>query len=107
MENRHVDREYLDEVLSRLVKDAGFQPEGWTHTEVKEYRRLVQGAHAAKVDTDLRNMRLLRIEPHADDPAKARATLSSGRVIGLTFKSSGGHVAVVLELLPPETDNLR
>jgi hypothetical protein len=105
MENRHVDREYLDGALSRLVTDAGFQPKGCTHTEVKEYRRLVQGARAAKVDTDLRNMRLLRIEPHADDHAKARATLSSGRVIGLTFKSSGGHVTVVLELVPPETGN--
>ena len=61
MENRHVDRESLDEALARLVTDAGFQPEGWTHTEVKEYRRLVQGARAAKVDTDLRHMRLLRM----------------------------------------------
>ena len=100
-----MDREYLDGALTRLVTDADFQPEGWTHTEVKEYRRLVQAARAAKVDTDLRHMRLLRIEPHADDPAKARATLSSGRVIGLTFKNSDGHVAVVLELLPRETDN--
>ena len=105
MENGHVDREYLDGALSRLVTDAGFRPKGWTHIEVKEYRRLVQCACAAKVVTDLRNMRLLRIEPHADDPAKARATLSSGRVIGLTFKSSGGHVTVVLELVPPETGN--
>jgi hypothetical protein len=102
MENRHVDREYLDGALSRLVTDAGFQPEDWTHTEVKEYRRLANVARAAKVDTDLRNMRLLRIEPHADDTARARATLSSGRVIGLTFKSSTGPV--VLELSPPETD---
>lgn len=103
MENRHVHRESLDGALNRLVTDPGFQPDGWTHAEVKEYRRLVQGARAAKVDTDLRNMRLLRIEPHAADPAKARATLSSGRVIGLTFKSSDGHVTVVFELLPPET----
>jgi hypothetical protein len=102
---KHVDREYLDGALARLVTDAGFQPEGWTLTEVKEYRRLVQGARAAKVDTDRRHMRLLRIEHHADDPAKARATLSSGRVIGLTFKSSDGQFTVVLELLPRETDN--
>ena len=48
---------------------------------------------------------MLRIEPHADDPAKARATLSSGRVIGLTSRASERPVTVVFELLPPETDN--
>jgi hypothetical protein len=105
MENRQLDREYLDEALRRLVTDAGFQPESWTHTEVKEYRRLVQCARAAKVDTDLRNLRMLRIEMQADDPTRGRATLSSGRVIGLTFKSSGGHLTVVFELFPRETDN--
>jgi hypothetical protein len=106
MESRHVDREFLDEVLIRLATDPGFMPKGWTQSEVREYRRLVQGARAAKVDTDLRNMRLLRLEPHPDDPCKARAPLSSGRTIGLTFKSSDGHVTVVLELLPRETGNL-
>jgi hypothetical protein len=103
MENRHVDREYLDGALRRLVTVAGFQPDGWTHTEVKEYRRLVQCARAAKVDTDLRNMRMLRIEMQADDLTRGQATLSSGRVIGLTFKDSGGHLTVVFELLPRET----
>ena len=83
-----MDRQYLDGALSRLVTDAGFQPEGWTHTDVKEYRRLANGARAAKVDTDLLNMRSLRIEPRTDDPAKARVTLNSGRMIGLTFKSA-------------------
>ena len=45
---------------------------------------------------------MLRIEPRAGDPARARATLSSGRVIGMNFKSVEGPV--VFELLPPETD---
>lgn len=98
----NVDREYLDGDLSRLVKDAAFRPGGWSHTEVKEYRRLDYCARAAKVHTDLRNLRMLRVEPHTDDPAKARARLSSGRVIGLIFKSVEGPV--VFELLPPETD---
>lgn len=97
-----MDRRYLDEALSRLVEDAGFRPSGWSHAEVKEYRRLVDGAWAAEVDTDLRNMRMLRIERHADDPTRAMARLSSGRMIGLIFKSSDGPVA--FELLPPETD---
>lgn len=100
-----MDRVFVDEALSRLATDPGFLPEGWSHTEVKEYRRLIQCARAAEVDTDLRNMRLLRIEPHdADDPTRARATLNSGRVIGLTFKHAESHGAVVFELLPPETE---
>lgn len=99
-----MDREYLDGDLSRLVRDAVFRPDGWSHAEAKEFRRLAYCARAAKFDTDLRNLRMLRIEPHTDDPAKARATLSSGRVIGLNFKSDEGPV--VFELLPPERDTL-
>lgn len=102
MEHRHVDRQYVDEALSRLVGDAGFRPPGWSHAEVKEYLRLVDSAWAAEVDTDLRNMRMLRIERHANDPTRAIARLSSGRMIGLIFKNSDGPVA--FELLPPETD---
>lgn len=99
-----MDRVYLDEALSRLASEPGYQPDGWNHTEVKEYRRLVQCARAAKVDSDLRNMRMLRIEPHDDhDPNRARAALSSGRVIGLTFKSSDSP-AVAFDLLTPETE---
>lgn len=97
-----MDREYLDGALSRLVEDTAFLPEGWSHAEAKEYRRLDYCARAAKIHTDLRNLRMLRIEPRADDSARARATLSSGRVIGLNFKSVEGPV--VFELLPPETD---
>ena len=97
-----MDREYLDEALSRLVEDAAYRPDGWSHAEAKEYRRLDYCARAAKIHTDLQNLRMLRIEPHADDPARARATLGSGRVIGLNFKSVEGPV--VFELLPPETD---
>ena len=97
-----MDREYLDGDLSRLVEDAAFRPDGWSHAEANEYRRLDYCARAAKIDTDLRNLRMLRVEPHTDDPAKARARLSSGRVIGLNFKSAEGPV--VFELLPPERD---
>ncbi|WP_460820310.1 hypothetical protein [Nocardioides korecus] len=97
-----MEREYLDGDLSRLVDDAAFRPDGWSHIEAKEYRRLSYCARAAKTHTDLRNLRMLRIEPHSDDPAKARATLSSGRMIGLNCKSAEGPV--VFELLPPERD---
>lgn len=97
-----MDREYLDGALRLLVEDAAFRPEGWSHADAKEYRRLDYCARAAKTHTDLRNLRMLRVEPHTDDPARARATLSSGRVIGLNFKSVEGPL--VFELLPPETD---
>lgn len=96
-----MEREYLDGDLSRLVRDAAFRPDGWSHTEAKEYRRLDYCARAAKTHTDLRNLRMLRVE-HTEDPAKARATLSSGRVVGLNFKSAEGPV--VFELLSPERD---
>lgn len=97
-----MDREYLDGDLSRLVEEAAFRPDGWSHAEAKEYRRLDYCARAARIHTDLRNLRVLRVEPHADGAAKARAVLSSGRVIGLNFKSAGGPV--VFELLLPERD---
>ena len=97
-----MDRQYLDEALGRLAEDPECQPEGWTHAEVKDYRRLVNCARAAKADTDLRNLRMLRIEPSDDDPSRASATLGSGRVIAVNFKSSDGPV--VFELLPPGTD---
>ena len=92
----------MDEALSRLVKDAAYRPDGWSHSEAKEYRRLDSCARAAKIHTDLRNLRMLRIEPRVDDPARVRATLGSGRMIGLNFKSLEGPV--VFELLPLETD---
>lgn len=97
-----MDREYLDAALHCLVKDAAFRPVGWSYAEAKEYRRLDYCARASRIRTDLQNLRMLRIEPRADDPARARATLSSGRVIGLNFKSVEGPV--VFELLPLETD---
>lgn len=100
MGSRRVDREYLDEELRRLATEPGLQPTGWSEREIFEFHRLVQCARAASVDTDLRNMRVLRIEPDArGGPSAALATLSSGRSIDLTFKNSGGHCTVVFELL--------
>ena len=89
-------REYVDEELRRLATDPGFQPSGWSTREIREFHRLVQCARAAYVESDLRNMRVLRIESDdSDDPSRAGATLTSGRVIDLTFKHSDGHGAVI------------
>jgi hypothetical protein len=108
MENRHVDREYMDEELHRLATDPGFRPQGWSAREVSDFRVLVQCARAARLDADLRNSRMLRIHPgDTHDLNKARAKLSSGRVINLTFKSTESHSAVIFELLTPEMEASR
>ena len=108
MGNRRVEREYLDEDLRRLATERGFQPAGWGVQEITEFHRLVQCARAAYVDTDLRNMRVLRIEPdESGDPSRAQATLRSGRVIDLTFKNTESQGVVVFGFLTPETEAQR
>jgi hypothetical protein len=103
-----VEREYLDDELRRLASEPEFRPAGWSGQEIREFRRLVQSARAAYVADDLRNMRLLRIEPgDSDDPTRAWATLSSGRVIDLTFKNLESHGAVVFEVLTAEMEPQR
>ncbi|MEV0623572.1 hypothetical protein AB0I81_60365 [Nonomuraea sp. NPDC050404] len=105
---RRVQREYLDEDLRRLATERGFQPAGWDVQEIADFHRLLQCARAAHVDTDLRNMRTLRIKPDEfGDPSRAQATLRSGRVIGLTFKIAERQGAVVFGTLTPETEAKR
>jgi len=97
-----MEREYLDEDLRRLATEPGFEPAGWFAREILDFHRLVQCARAAYVAADLRNMRVLRIESQEpDDPTRARATLSSGRVIDLTFKNAESQGAVVFGFLTP------
>ena len=108
MENRRVEREYSDEGLRRLALDPEFRPAGWTDREIRDFHRLIQCARAAYVETDLRNMRSLRIEPdYSGDPTRARATLSSGRVIDLTFRNSDDHGAVAFGVLAVEMEPQR
>ncbi|AGM31701.1 hypothetical protein MASS_1p0141 (plasmid) [Mycobacteroides abscessus subsp. bolletii 50594] len=103
-----MEQDYLDEGLRRLATDPGFRPAGWSDREIRDFHRLIQCVRAAYVETDLRNMRLLRIEPHySGDPARAWATLSSGRVIDLTFRYSGNHGAVVFGVLAVEMEPQR
>jgi hypothetical protein len=105
MEYKRMEREYLDEDLRRLATEPDFLLPDWSGQDVREFRRLVQCARAAHVEDDLRNMRLLRIEPDdSGDPTRARATLSSGRVVDLTFKSFESHGAVVFEVSTPEME---
>lgn len=103
-----MEQDYLDEGLRRLATDPEFRPAGWSDREIREFHRLIQCVRAAYVETDLRNMRLLRIEPdHSGDPTRARATLSSGRVIDLTFKIADNHGAVVFGVLAVEMEPQR
>ncbi|MGW4826251.1 hypothetical protein ACWEOG_01625 [Amycolatopsis japonica] len=103
-----MEREYLDEDLRRLATETGFRPTGWSTQEILDFRNLVQCTRAALVDTDLRNMRSLRIlSDESGDPCRAQATLKSGRAIDLTFKNSAGRGAVAFGLLTPGTDTHR
>lgn len=100
-----MERDYLDEELRRLATEPEFRPAGWAKTDIRDFRRLVQCARAAYVEGDLRNMRLLRIEPDGSgDPTRALATLSSGRKIDLSFKGANSHGLVILGLLSQETE---
>ena len=99
-----MDREYLDEELRRLATESEYRPKGWTTREISDFHVLVQCARAARLDRDLRNMRMLRIESDGTDPTRARAPLSSGRVIDLTFKDADNHGVVVFDLLTAEMD---
>jgi hypothetical protein len=108
MENRRVKREYADEELQRLSTDAEFRPAGWSDREISDFRILDQCARAARLDTDLLNSRMLRIEPGKhEDPNRARASLSSGRGIGLVFKNTEDDGVVLFELLDAETEPLK
>lgn len=98
-------REYMDQVLKLLAEESGFRPAGWSAQEVSEFRILVQCARAARLDTDLRNTRMLRIEPDDADPDKGRTALSSGRVLNLTFKNHSSQYTVVFELRIAEVEN--
>lgn len=107
MENRRVEREYFDEELRRLATEHGFQPAGWSASDISDFHRLVQCARAAYVESDLRNMLVLRIERDGADPSRAQATFSSGRVIDLTFKNPEDHGPVLFGLVTPETEDQR
>lgn len=103
-----MDRHYVDRVLQRLTLEADYRPTGWTPEEIANFHLLVQCARAAKVDTDLRNMHLLRIRPRPGGGLETvLAPLGESRQITLTFKVSDSHMAVTFELLTPETESPR
>lgn len=95
-----MERQYGHDDLQRLAADAAFRPDGWTVAEAAAFRLLDQCARAARLDTDLRNTRALRIAPHpCGDPDRGCATLSAARVLDLTFHGTDGHRAVTVDLM--------
>lgn len=106
MEHRRVERRYSDEDLHRIATELDLRPDGWSPTEVADFRVLDQCARAARADTDLRNMRMLRVGPHPlGKPNRVCATLSSGRVLDLTFRDSDGNWTVAFDLHDPAEGN--
>lgn len=95
-----MERQYSHEDLHRLATDAAFCPGGWTTAEVAAFRLLDQCARAARLDTDLRNTRALRIGPHpCGDRDRARAALSKDLVLDVTFHGTDGQPAVSFDLM--------
>lgn len=99
MGHTRVERFYSHDDLHRLATKRDAWPDGWSSTEVADFHVLDQCARAARVDTDLRNMRMLQIGPHPGGKAnRACATLTSGRVLDLAFQNIDGHWAVAFDL---------
>lgn len=97
----HLD--FLDEALRRLAAEPDFRPEGWDGAEVRHFRLVAQCAQAAKVADDLRAMRILRIQSHADDqPGTASIQLSPCRRLLLTFKNDNTPATAVFSVLSME-----
>lgn len=102
-----MERLYSHDDLHRLATELQLRPDGWSPTEVADFRILDQCARAARVDTDLRNMRMLRIGPHpAGEPNRASATLNSGRILDLTFRNNNGHWVVAFDLMTEQRGEL-
>ena len=92
--------DFLDEALRRLTAEPGYCLEGWDVAEVRHFRLVAQCARAAKAADDLRAMRILRIQSHADDPPGASSIqLSPRRRLLLTFKSDDTPSTAVFSIL--------
>lgn len=100
----HLD--FLDETLRRLAAEPAFRPEGWDLAEIRHLRLVAQCAQAAKVTDDLRAMRILHIQSHADDqPGTSSIWLSSRRRLLLTFKDDDTPATAVFSVLPMGTSS--
>lgn len=92
--------EYHDEVLRRLAEELAYAPKGWDPTVIKSYRKKVQLITAAVDERDLYEMRGLRMEKlKGDRQGQTSMRLNDQFRLILTFKTEGGRVAVILEVV--------
>lgn len=92
--------EYHDEVLRRLVEELAYAPKGWDATVIKSYRKKVQLITAAVNERDLYEMRGLRMEQlKGDRQGQTSMRLNDQFRLILKFKTEGGRVAVLLEVV--------
>lgn len=89
-----------DEVLRRLAEELAYAPKGWDSTVIKSYRKKVQLITAAVDERDLYEMRGLRMEKlKGDRQGQTSMRLNDQFRLILTFKTEGGRVAVLLEVV--------
>lgn len=92
--------EYHDEVLRRLAEELAYAPKGWDPTVIKSYRKKVQLIAAAVDERDLYEMRGLRMEKlKGDRQGQTSMRLNDQFRLILIFKTEGGRVAVLLEVV--------
>ncbi len=96
--------EFLDEGLRRLLDEPGYRPAGWSDAEIEHFCLVVQCADAARVHTDLLNMRLLGLQtdPHGA-PDASWTRLGPHRQLTVTFKSGSSPMTAVFDLSAAET----
>jgi len=99
--------EFMDHALRRLVREAGFRPSGWDEEEISHFRLVAQCAQAAKVESDLNALRVLRLEACPDDqPGPSSIRLSSRQRLLVTFKSDDAPVTAVFSVMSVEASSI-
>jgi proteic killer suppression protein len=92
--------EYCDEVLRRLIEESDYRPKRWGVDVIRAYRKKIQLIRAATDERDLRAMRSLHLEQLSGDrQGTSSIRLNAQFRLILTFKTDGGRVAVILELV--------
>ena len=100
--------DFLDEALRRLTTEPGYHPDGWDPAEVRHLRLVAQCAQAAVVASDLQAMRILRLQPHADDPpGTSSVQLSARRRMIIAFKNDGAAATAVFSVFSKEMETSR
>jgi hypothetical protein len=100
--------ELLDDELRRLIGEAGYRPAGWADAEIRHLLLLAQCAGAAKTQSDLHSLRVLRFRIHPDDaPGTSSVQLSAGRRVTIIFKADSIPMTAVLDVLSSGTEELQ